>query len=66
MAGACGPLGRGKGEVAKPREGERWAMGKEAGPRGRGGKQAGLGWDLGLLFYFLPFPFLILLKLKSF
>jgi hypothetical protein len=36
---------------------ERWATGKEAGLRGRKGKQAGLGWELGLPSYFLPFFF---------
>jgi hypothetical protein len=43
-------------EWAGARE-ERWAMGKEAGLRGREGKQAGLGWELALPSYFLPFFF---------
>jgi hypothetical protein len=49
-------LGLGKREVSRPRA-------EETGPRGkkpaRGGReeQAGLGWELGLLSYFLPFFF---------
>jgi hypothetical protein len=38
-------------------EEERWAAGKEARLRGREGKQAGLGSELGLPSYFLPFSF---------
>jgi hypothetical protein len=53
--GEAGPSARGRKE--------KWAVGKGTGPRG-GEEQAGLGWDLELL-PFLPFSFLILLKLKS-
>jgi hypothetical protein len=53
-----------RGERAA-RGGEWWAAEKEATPEGSRREVGRAGLDLDLLFYFLPFSFLILLKLKS-
>jgi hypothetical protein len=47
-------------------EGEMDCGERRSRPKGKkGGRPGCLGWDPGWLFYFLPFSFLILLKLNS-